>query len=562
MSLELETLRQEAEKLLEQGQALAAVRAYVAVLRHVPRDYRVRIALADALARAGEKSAAAHVYGAAARSCIEGGLPLTAIVAIRAAEALELNAREHGVIDGLIEELATTYGRGSPRIGSVGGRMNVTYPKDTTVDNRELRRAMSVADLVAEATQVGTDLSKVGDMPPAFPEVALLSKLSPKRFMAVVKAIWVQRLPTGHMLIRRGSPGSSCYLVAAGKVRVTAPDDAGIERQLALLGPGTLVGEMAVITGSPRLADVTVVEPADILELDPEALAAMAEELDQLAPVLDQLAQNRWMKNLLEQSPLFRPFSNKDRQKLLQRCSAYQVPQGTTLFAQGGEVKGIYLLLRGEVLVEHMNQDHSEVVFAATMVAGATLGTRENLQDSRSDATAVSVTPCTVLFLSKSAVQRLIKAVPEFAQQLKAVSEKRVRDVEDAEQRATLRIHAPLKQKPPAEDVEDPEEEEPTTIDFRRRQTPPQDEDLDEPTLEEPETPAPQAEECMGCEDTVRAKITPPVEEPVEKRAEKKAKKKTPDRKARVQESSEISSTMHEEEDGLFTSAPPVKDED
>lgn len=589
MSLKLETLRQEAEKLLEQGQSLAAVRAYLTVLRQVPRDYRARIALADALARAGEKGAAARVYGAAARLCIQGGLPLTAIVAIRATEALELGARERGALDALIEELATTYGRGSPRIGAVGGRMNVTYPEGATVDDRELRRQMSVADLVAEASQVGSDLSQIGDMPPAFAEVPLLSKLSPERFAAVVKAIWVQRLPAGHVMMRRGSPGSSCYLIAAGKVSVTAPDDAGVERQLALLGPGTLVGEMAVISGSPRLANVTVKESADVLELDPEALAAMGEELDQLAPVLDQLAQNRWMKNLLEQSPLFRPFSSKDRQKLMQRCSAYKVPKGTTLFAQGGEVKGIYLLLRGEVQVQRVGHGQ-EVIFETKLVAGATLGIRENLEDKNSDAKAMTLTPCTVLFLSKSAVQRLIEAVPEFAEQLKIVSEKRVRDVEDAEQRATLRLRPPLK-RPDADDAatqslptageptpspaafqghsvapvaafsgtrkgdqsgNESDEDAPTTLDLRRlRPNLTQDDELDAPTIEnQPKAaPPPPADDPgdIGQEDTVRAKIDVPVA------GKPPAEEKRPAQKP---------ATMEEEDDGIFTSAPPMDDDD
>lgn len=441
MKLKLEELRGSADDLLGRGEALAAVRIYVALLRRVPRDYRARLSLADALARANAKEAAETVYEAAAKLCIDGGMPLVALVAIRALETLHqppgaARPQPTARSEALMERLAVTYARDSERIGQVGARMNVLYPEGGAVDSRELRAEMTVEELVARAAEVGGDLSSVGEMPPRFPPVPVLSRLSQQRMLAVMRAMWVQRLPVGHVLMERGESGRSCYLIALGRLRVTAPDDTGNERELAQLGPGALVGEMALITGSPRLATVTVIEPTDVVQLASEALAAIGDELDQLAPALDQVAQNRYLKNMLEQNPLFRVFGPEQRQQLLRRCSAFDVPEGTQLFAQGETAKGIYLLLRGEAQVTRARGEGAPS-FDQRLPAGTMVGVNATLYEQAAAATARIVSPATVLFLSSRAVHRLIEAIPEFKAQLEDVALHRDKLIHEADQAAS-----------------------------------------------------------------------------------------------------------------------------
>jgi hypothetical protein len=201
---------------------LAALRLLVAVLKRVPQDYTARLALADALARSGHQSEAATVYAAAARFCLDGGLPLTAIVAIRAIEALEVTELAPAV-EALVGRAAEMYHRDSERVGAVGARLNVSYPEGVSVPAKELRAELTVQQLVADAQQVGGTVGEVGPMPPRFQRVPLLGRLTAERFAKVIRSLWVHRLPAGHVLMRRGERGTSCYLVASGKLRVSAP---------------------------------------------------------------------------------------------------------------------------------------------------------------------------------------------------------------------------------------------------------------------------------------------------------------------------------------------------
>lgn len=72
----------------------------------------------------------------------------------------------------------------------------------------------------------------------------------------------VVELPTGHVLVRQGEDGSGLFRIVSGAVRVV--HDGGT---VARLGPGEIVGELAVIDRQPRLAQVVAVEPTVCLAL-------------------------------------------------------------------------------------------------------------------------------------------------------------------------------------------------------------------------------------------------------------------------------------------------------
>jgi CRP/FNR family transcriptional regulator, cyclic AMP receptor protein len=53
-----------------------------------------------------------------------------------------------------------------------------------------------------------------------------------------------------------GDAGDGCYLLERGLIKVTVESRRGEERIIAILGPGAIVGELALIDGLPRSASV------------------------------------------------------------------------------------------------------------------------------------------------------------------------------------------------------------------------------------------------------------------------------------------------------------------
>ncbi len=86
------------------------------------------------------------------------------------------------------------------------------------------------------------------------------------------------RFPAGQAVIRRGDPPDALYVMVSGAAEITIPrPDIGTLR-VATITPGAIFGEMAVLTGAPRSADILARTPLACLALDAAALARLERE--------------------------------------------------------------------------------------------------------------------------------------------------------------------------------------------------------------------------------------------------------------------------------------------
>jgi hypothetical protein len=69
------------------------------------------------------------------------------------------------------------------------------------------------------------------------------------------------------LIIREGDPGDAAYMIVSGQCRASRRVD-GREETLAVMGPGDVFGEMALLLDEPRAASVTAVDPVTVLVLD------------------------------------------------------------------------------------------------------------------------------------------------------------------------------------------------------------------------------------------------------------------------------------------------------
>ena len=83
-------------------------------------------------------------------------------------------------------------------------------------------------------------------------------------------------LAAGGRLIEEGTDGDAFFVIVDGELEVTKRSGEG-EVPLARLGPGGIVGEMAVIEGAPRNASVTAVTDGHVLRVPSAALLSVLE---------------------------------------------------------------------------------------------------------------------------------------------------------------------------------------------------------------------------------------------------------------------------------------------
>jgi len=98
--------------------------------------------------------------------------------------------------------------------------------------------------------------------------IPLFSKLTPEELAALTKLLSVRRFKATDPIVFLGEDGSEFYIVQFGKVAVSQTDDSGREVTLAELGPGNFFGEISLLDGGPRTANVTAATDAALLSLE------------------------------------------------------------------------------------------------------------------------------------------------------------------------------------------------------------------------------------------------------------------------------------------------------
>jgi CRP/FNR family transcriptional regulator, cyclic AMP receptor protein len=77
-----------------------------------------------------------------------------------------------------------------------------------------------------------------------------------------------RRFDDRQTIFRRGEPGSSMMAVVEGRVRISIASAAGRELLLGVVEPGQIFGELALLDGGPRSADVSALGACLLLSLD------------------------------------------------------------------------------------------------------------------------------------------------------------------------------------------------------------------------------------------------------------------------------------------------------
>ncbi len=409
-------VRRSAATLFSQGQHLAALRLYDAIVTAAPLDYDARIRLADCALAMGD-AGAARVYRAVAQYCIKSGHPLAALVCTRVLEAHGADASD------LTMMLVVAYGVESERLGK--GATRLSLPADTVSVNVPDVRQPAPTDIVAQAiARAEHATATFKEYPESVHPIPLLSTMSEAAFKRVLTTLVLRRLPVGANAIAEGEPGNSFFFVAGGQLRVFATDGLGRQTELAQLGEGAVFGEMALLSAQPRSATVCCVSDCDLLEVGRQSLASLADELGAVAEALHGFTRERLLGNLMATSPLFKPFNRMQQRDLLRRFTSHDVAPGTHVINEGEEGRGLFVVLSGDLDVSRRASDGSVVPLGGLRTQDV-FGEMSLLRNVKTSATVVAQRPATVLFLAREYVARIVAAMPEIKSYLEALAEDR-----------------------------------------------------------------------------------------------------------------------------------------
>ncbi|WP_455382790.1 Crp/Fnr family transcriptional regulator [Salinispira pacifica] len=113
--------------------------------------------------------------------------------------------------------------------------------------------------------------------------VPLFADLSTHNIRALAKSCTERTFAKGEVIVRQGNPGVGLFIIIRGKVKIVKQLDEDSQIEIATHGPGEVIGEMAVLDGAPRTANVVAEEETTCLVLASWAFNAFMEAHPEVA---------------------------------------------------------------------------------------------------------------------------------------------------------------------------------------------------------------------------------------------------------------------------------------
>jgi len=254
-------------------------------------------------------------------------------------------------------------------------------------------------------------------------KVPLFDDLSQDAFVELVNKLGFQRHVPGQLIIREGDPGRSFFIIVEGKVRIYKVGEDGNEITLAHLGEGAFFGEMALLSGAPRTANVVAEEDTEILEVTDVVVRDLARKYPQVVRSLKNFYRQRLLNNVMAISPLFKDFDPAERKSIVEKFRMRQAEAGEVLITEGSNSDGLYVVLHGAVQVS-TQKDRQEIELAR-LKEGDVFGDMSLLTRNPATANVTSAGNSIVLRLPRENFQELVVTHPQILELVSELTERR-----------------------------------------------------------------------------------------------------------------------------------------
>jgi CRP-like cAMP-binding protein len=154
------------------------------------------------------------------------------------------------------------------------------------------------------------------------------------------------KMKQGSDLIVQGDNGREVYFLLAGSLSVRVRSEAGEFIQLATLGAGVLIGELAILEKSPRTATVTANEEITYIVFSEQVFKDL---LSKFQADFNKIKQRIMLSRFMASVNLFKNFPTEIMSLFVESADMINFPAGHNVVEEGEEDKTFYLLLKGKL---------------------------------------------------------------------------------------------------------------------------------------------------------------------------------------------------------------------
>lgn len=404
-----------AAKLLMQGSLPAALEAYRHIVQAVPAELSARQKIAEILARQGKKADAVAEYAEVVKRYAEQGDFFKATALCRVILSLEPGhqlAQKH-----LAELYASRPGAAPTQPAAHGapldsGAIGLAYLSDASPSAADQApEELTLEDLLPEAEP---------PLPPrdALPHIPLFSALSTEEFLAVLSsAMDAKTIKAGQAIVTEGEAGSSMYAIAQGTVSVWRE-----KQSVAVMHEGDFFGEMALLSGTPRMATVKADTDVVVLEFPRESMGPVIVKHPGVRANLELFHRDRMLANLIRANPLLQLLSLDERVALTQAFQPCKFAAGEVVLEEGAAGEAVFLLLRGRCSV---SQKNASAEYPA-LVEGDAFGEISVLTKLPVSATITAKEPVLALCVLADDFRKLVLANPAVNKRVQQLASERM----------------------------------------------------------------------------------------------------------------------------------------
>ena len=127
--------------------------------------------------------------------------------------------------------------------------------------------------------------------------IALFKGLSEQVLKSISESFHFKELKAGEVLIKQGDDGESLFVLVEGLLEVSLQIE-GKKKHLTFLRPGTFLGEMALLTGEKRSADITSFTASLVGELTKNDIMPLAEKNPEILNKITGIVAKRRLSNI------------------------------------------------------------------------------------------------------------------------------------------------------------------------------------------------------------------------------------------------------------------------
>jgi len=196
-----------------------------------------------------------------------------------------------------------------------------------------LNNELKIVERIQKKGQIGSDeahkmiesieerMKKLVDSPPGIvppekakllQEIPWLKELDKTTFNKVVSLFQHRNYAVGEKIIKEHGQVDGLYVIARGSVKVTIN-----KKLIDILGKGSVIGEISVLTNVPRTATITAESPVTVLRLTSVSMQQVIHDNHTLEDKLWGIAAPRLAENILSEVKEFSKLHHTEIQKWL-----------------------------------------------------------------------------------------------------------------------------------------------------------------------------------------------------------------------------------------------------